>query len=246
MMIGPPGAGKSMLAARLPGLLKDPNKPMKDKIPPVRRAERLVDFLARVNQDHFGHHSNHGEEEINVQNETMRPGETTAVSDTMPGKPLRKRMEEMLEGFADPYLQEPFGQGVFLAGVVLGVFAREQVGKGGDLGSAPLFTPLHFGRQRRRDLQGQLGRLPGLVHQYRVPHEGAIQSLAGEVARLLLEGTPKELGAEGNFAFAAGFLSAPNYFWRCFGKTAPQEETADEIPPGEEVLQNTEEDEDND
>ncbi len=230
---------KGIVCARLSGLLTDPTKPMKERGFPVRRAERLVDFLARVNR--LGHD---GEEEDQMSEETMCPEKAEAGPGMVPRKPLRERVEEMLEGFADPYLKEPFGRGVFLAGVVLGFFAQEQVGKGGDLASAPLFKQLNFGRLRRRDLQERLGRLPGLIYQYHVPHAGAIRLLTGEVTRLLLEGTPRELGSEGNFAFAAGFLSASSYFWRCFGEKISSEEIQDDIPREETLLQEMDEEDD--
>jgi hypothetical protein len=151
----------------------------------------------------------------------------------------------MMEAFADPYLQQPFGRGVFLAGVLLGVFAREQVRGTGpaeqekkkavDVAASPLFKQLNFGRLRLRDLKGHLGRLPGLIHQYRIDYTGPVQSFAGEVTRLVLEGEQKELGPEGNFAFAAGFFAAPSYFWRCFGRQVPADVVVDESLPGDDA-----------
>lgn len=253
-----PVALKGFFCARLPGILTDPDVPTQKKCSLLRRAERLVDFLARADEARCGGTGGtDGEEEGCVMVEERRGanGEkglgTSGTGDaTGPKKPLRERIEEMMEAFADPYLKQPFGRGVFLAGVLLGVFAREQVRgaesaeqekgkrKAVDVAASPLFKQLNFGRLRLRDLKGHLGRLPGLIHQYRIDYAGPVQSFAGEVMCLILEGEQKELGPEGNFAFAAGFLAAPSYFWRCFGKQVPADvadAAVDEALPGDDA-----------
>lgn len=235
-----PVALKGFFCARLPGILTDPDMPTQKKCSILRRAERLVDFLARADEARCGGAGGTDGEEGNcmmLEKEGVATnGETAFGTSGMEDaagsrKFLRNRIEEMMEAFADPYLQQPFGRGVFLAGVLLGVFAREQVRGTGpaeqekkkavDVAASPLFKQLNFGRLRLRDLKGHLGRLPGLIHQYRIDYAGPVQSFAGEVMCLILEGEQKELGPEGNFAFAAGFLAAPSYFWRCFGKQVP-------------------------
>lgn len=245
-----PAPLKGLFCARLPGILTDPDMPTQKKCSILRRAERLVDFLARADEARCGGAGGtDGEEEGCVMVEERRgaSGETGLDAGDATGskKPLRERIAEEMAVFADPYLQQPFGRGVFLAGVLLGVFAREQVRGTGpaeqekkkavDVAASPLFKQLNFGRLRLRDLKGHLGRLPGLIHQYRIDYAGPVQSFAGEVMCLILEGEQKELGPEGNFAFAAGFLAAPSYFWRCFGKQVPADVVVDESLPGDDA-----------
>ncbi len=250
-----PVALKGFFCARLPGILTDPDMPTQKKCSILRRAERLVDFLARADEARCGGvGGTDGEEEGCVMVEERRgaSGETGLDAGDATGskKPLRERIAEEMAVFADPYFKQPFGRGVFLAGVLLGVFAREQVRgaesaeqergkrKAVDVAASPLFKQLNFGRLRLRDLKGHLGRLPGLIHQYRIDYAGPVQSFAGEVMCLILEGEQKELGPEGNFAFAAGFLAAPSYFWHCFGKQVPADVAdvvVDESLPGDDA-----------
>ena len=51
----------------------------------------------------------------------------------------------VFEEFHDPYMQGPAGQGIFLAGVLLGYMAERQVGPE-DIGKSPLFKQIQFGR----------------------------------------------------------------------------------------------------
>ncbi|WP_300522162.1 TM1802 family CRISPR-associated protein [Aminiphilus sp.] len=249
-----PAPLKGLFCPRLPGILTDPDMPTWKKCSILRRAERLVDFLARADEARCGGAGGTNGEEGNcmmLEEEGVATNGETGLGTSGTGdaagsrKFLRERIEEMMEAFADPYLQQPFGRGVFLAGVLLGVFAREQVRgtepaeqekkKAVDVAASPLFKQLNFGRLRLRDLKGHLGRLPGLIHQYRIDYAGPVQSFAGEVMCLILEGEQKELGPEGNFAFAAGFLAAPSYFWRCFGKQVPADVVVDESLPGDDA-----------
>jgi len=129
---------------------------------------------------------------------------------------------DFLEHFNDPYLKKPEGKGVFLAGVLLGFIALNQVGRNKDkLGEAPLFKQIQFGRMNMKGLKKLLGRVPTLLQAYRENMRGsipALNTLLGEVNRFLLEGESQELGTDGNFAFTAGFSNANDYYWKIFGK----------------------------
>jgi hypothetical protein len=129
---------------------------------------------------------------------------------------------EWLNEFSDPYLKTASGQGVLLSGIVLGMIAKYQVGKGEDIDAAPMFKQLMFGKMQRRDLLRHLSRVPELIRAYdngdkKIP-KGYLKQLCGKAGELLLEGT-SEMGIDGNFTFSVAFLNAYEYFWRIFGKS---------------------------
>ncbi len=124
---------------------------------------------------------------------------------------------DWLEGFSDPYLNTPVGQGVFLGGVVLGMIARNQISKGDEIDSAPLFKQIMFGKMQRRDLLRHLSRVPELLLAYDIKYKMYFRELTGKAGELLLRGRG-EMGVDGNFAFSVAFLNANEYFWRIFGK----------------------------
>lgn len=131
---------------------------------------------------------------------------------------------DFFEDFQDPYLQKMEGRGIFLAGLVLGMISRGQVGKGGPIDASPMYKQLHFGRMQRRDLLRLMARVPELGRVYNISYAGMIESLCAEAGKLLMEGEPQELGVEGNFAFSIAFLNAPDYFFgRIFKKQAEEE-----------------------
>lgn len=134
---------------------------------------------------------------------------------------------KFLDDFKDPYMQGQEGKGVFLAGVVLGMVARGQAGKGGSIDAAPMFKQIHFGRILRRDLRHLMGRVPELTRAYHLPYAEMIDSLCGKAGELLMKGEAKELGVDGNFAFSVAFLTAPDHFWKIFKKRA-EEDRSDE------------------
>ena len=116
---------------------------------------------------------------------------------------------------------------MFLAGLVLGMIARGQVGKGVAIDASPMYKQLHFGRMQRRDLLRLMARVPELTQRYEnisASLAGMIESLCAKAGKLLMEGEPQELGVEGNFAFSVAFLNAPDYFFgRIFKKQAEEE-----------------------
>lgn len=121
-----------------------------------------------------------------------------------------------IEAFADPYLHTEGGRGVFLAGVTLGMVARGQA-RGTTIDAAPLFKQINFGRMQMRDLRAHLGRIPELTRHYGLQSPGRVEQLAALSGDLLLRGGERELGVDGNFAFAVAFLGAWNYFALVFG-----------------------------
>ena len=125
-------------------------------------------------------------------------------------------------------MQNEGGQGVFLAGLVFGMIARGQAGKGGAIDSSPMYKQLHFGRMQRRDLSRLMARVPELTRVYDLPYAGMIESLCGEAGKRLLEGLSDELGVDGNFAFSIAFLNAPDYFWKIFKKQDNQDDADSE------------------
>ena len=147
---------------------------------------------------------------------------------------------EFFDEFKDPYMRGKGGQGVFLAGLVLGMIARGQVGKNGNIDASPMYKQLHFGRMQRRDLLRLMARVPELTRVYDLPYADMIESLCGEAGKRLLEGLSEELGVDGNFAFSIAFLNAPDYFWKIFKKQSKDEEDSvdQETPaePGEQQL----------
>lgn len=125
---------------------------------------------------------------------------------------------EWLNEFSDPYLKTASGQGVLLSGIVLGMIAKYQVGKGEDIDAAPMFKQLMFGKMQRRDLLRHLSRVPELIRAYDIPYKSYLEQLCGKAGDLLLKGT-SEMGVDGNFTFSVAFLNAYEYFWRVFGKS---------------------------
>lgn len=131
---------------------------------------------------------------------------------------------DFFEEFKDPYLQRLEGRGIFLSGLVLGMIARGQVGKGGPIDASPMYKQLHFGRMQRRDLLRLMSRVPELSRVYNIAYAGMIESLCAEAGKLLMEGKATEPGVEGNFAFSIAFLNAPDYFFgKIFRKQAEEE-----------------------
>ncbi|MCF7936814.1 MAG: TM1802 family CRISPR-associated protein [Synergistales bacterium] len=132
---------------------------------------------------------------------------------------------EFFQEFADPYLHKEGGQGVFLAGVVLGMVAGGQ--NKSNIREAPMFKQLNFGRLSRRDLQRHLARVPELTSAYQLNYAGLIEALGGKAGELMLKGGKKDIGIDGNFAFSVAFLNAPHYFWSAFRKDrgAPEEQS---------------------
>jgi hypothetical protein len=133
---------------------------------------------------------------------------------------------DFLDDFKDPYLNTPKGQGVFLAGVLLGYIALKQVkgqteDKRSDIGKAPLFKQVQFGRMDMKSLKRLLSRVPQLIAAYsEVIGESArfLTYLSAKTGEMLLHEGHEELNIEGNFAFTVGFTNAEYYYWKIFGK----------------------------
>jgi len=121
---------------------------------------------------------------------------------------------DFFNSFEDPYLKTESGQGVFLAGVTLGMLASGQ--SEGSIDSAPIFKQLNFGRMKKRDILRHLARVPELSKAYHLKYSGMIDSLCGKTGELLLQGKDKEIGVDGNFVFSVAFLNARHYFWTIF------------------------------
>ncbi|HHV56574.1 MAG TPA: CRISPR-associated protein [Firmicutes bacterium] len=132
----------------------------------------------------------------------------------------------LLDRFQDDYLRRPEGQGVFLAGVVLGYLAGCQVESEQKIKDAPLFKQIQFGRLDMKSLKRLLARVPQLLAAYSeavaAPH--LVAALSAEAGRLMLVGGAEELGVDGNFAFTVGFGNARTYFWQIFKKESKEEE----------------------
>lgn len=129
---------------------------------------------------------------------------------------------DFLASFADPVMQTPGSQGAFLAGVVLGVIAQGQT-KDKNIESAPMFKQLSFGRMKRRDIKRHLSRVSELVKAYDLKYKevdikNMVRKLAGYAGELILQSEEIELGVDGNFAFATGFINSGDYFWKIFQK----------------------------
>ncbi|MGB4303199.1 MAG: TM1802 family CRISPR-associated protein [Syntrophomonadaceae bacterium] len=120
--------------------------------------------------------------------------------------------------FHDPYMQSPAGQGAFLAGVLLGYMAYRQAGQDGDISQSPLFKQIQFGRMDIVSLKRLLSRVPTLLAAYRedMKYTGLMSQLSATATELILQSGEEELGVNGNFALAAGFLNARSYFWDIF------------------------------
>lgn len=142
----------------------------------------------------------------------------------------------IFEQFHDPYMQGPAGQGVFLAGVLLGYMAERQAGADGDISKSPLFKQIQFGRMDKANLKRILGRVPQLLAAYReeLKYTGYMNRLTGTALELILQADDEEMGVNGNFAFAAGFVNARRYFWEIFPtkKDEPAEKREEEINNG--------------
>jgi hypothetical protein len=124
----------------------------------------------------------------------------------------------VFEEFHDPYMQGPAGQGIFLAGVLLGYMAERKVGPEGDIGKSPLFKQIQFGRMDKMNLKRILSRVPQLLTAYReeMKYTAYMNRLGAAALELILQADDEEMGVNGNFAFAAGFINARHYFWKLF------------------------------
>jgi CRISPR-associated protein Cas8b/Csh1 subtype I-B len=130
---------------------------------------------------------------------------------------------DFFNDFKDPYMKSPRGQGIFLAGVLLGYIAYKQAGgkNEDDITKAPLFKQIQFGRMDMKTLKRLLARVPQLIAAYREDigkSMNALTYLSAKVGEMLLSDGTEELGIEGNFAFATGFVNANNYYWKMFSK----------------------------
>lgn len=130
----------------------------------------------------------------------------------------------LLDRFQDEYLRTPQGQGVFLAGVVLGYLALSQVESEEKIKDAPLFKQIQFGRLDMKSLRRLLARVPQLLAAYSdsIKAPQLVSALLAEAGRLMLEGGNDVLGVDGNFAFTVGFGNARSYFWQIFKKEAKE------------------------
>lgn len=135
---------------------------------------------------------------------------------------------EWLEEYADPYMQTSMGKGVFLSGIVLGVIAKGQAGKGNNVDAAPMFKQITFGKMQRRDLLRHLSRVPELTAAYEELKKSAfyLQQLTGAAGELLLQGKG-DLGVDGNFVFSVAFLNAGDYYWKIFDKKSAAQTAAE-------------------
>lgn len=120
--------------------------------------------------------------------------------------------------FNDPYMQSAMGQGAFLAGILLGYMAQRQAGSNDDVSKSPLFKQIQFGRLDIVHLKRLLSRVPTLLAAYRedMKYTGLMSRLSAAATEQLLQTGDEDLGVNGNFAFAAGFLNARKYFWDIF------------------------------
>ncbi|NLC11937.1 MAG: CRISPR-associated protein [Firmicutes bacterium] len=129
---------------------------------------------------------------------------------------------DFLNQYKDPYLQTAQGKGVFLAGVLLGYLALKQVeGKQSDIGKAPLFKQIQFGRLNFKTLKRHLARVPQLLAAYRENIGDSYASLTRLLAYCtdqIALGDSEELGTDGNFAFTVGFTNANDFYWKIFGR----------------------------
>lgn len=134
------------------------------------------------------------------------------------------------DDFKDDYMQTLQGKGYFLSGVVLGMVARGQAGKGSPIDSAPLYKQLHFGKLQRRDILRHMSRIPELTRVYNLDYAGMIESLCAKAGEYLMLGGASDPGVDGNFAFSMAFLNAPDYFFkRIFKKTDEDQKDGSEI-----------------
>ena len=126
-------------------------------------------------------------------------------------------------GLADDYLRKYEGKGVFLAGVTLGMLARDRWTRR----VLPIrrFSNVNFKRCRR--IKRHLARVPGLTRVYKVRAPGWLEQLAAEAGSLMLKSGISELGVNGNFAFSIAFLNAWQYYSAIFHVTASQDPSAE-------------------
>jgi len=138
---------------------------------------------------------------------------------------------QFLDAYADSYLKTVQGKGVFLAGIVLGYMARQQVGNASEANNSPLFKQINFGRTTMRELKKHISRLPELIKAYHINKGTAhrLQQLANVAGEMLLMGGGQELGVDGNFAFTVSFANASEFFWgKIYNKEdVPVDEIAD-------------------
>lgn len=120
---------------------------------------------------------------------------------------------DFFDEMADNYFQKEFGQGVFLAGIAMGMLAKEQVGEGEDVSEAPLYKQLRLGQMETRTLLKYLGMAPALARAYNVPHLKQIDAVIVEAMRRISRGGTEKMGVQGNYAFAFGFIDAPFWFY---------------------------------
>lgn len=125
---------------------------------------------------------------------------------------------DFFQRFADPYFRTEKGRGTFLAGLVLGIVAGQQVERGGLVADSPLFKQISFGRMQMRDIHRLLARVPELSKAYRLVNQGRVAQLLGTAGDLLLGGGNRELGVDGNFAFSMAFTNAWRYYKAIFPK----------------------------
>lgn len=126
---------------------------------------------------------------------------------------------DFFDRFSDPYVQTDAGRGVFLSGIVLSIVASQQAE---NLLDAPLFKQISFGRMQMRDLEKLLSRVPELSKAYHLENAGRVAQLLGTAGDLLLSDKGKDLGVDGNFAFAIAFVNA----WRYYKDIFPEEKIA--------------------
>ena len=137
---------------------------------------------------------------------------------------------EFLNSFRDKYMLTEQGKGVFLTGVLLGYMARLQVQRVEDVGNAPLFKQMNFGRMTLRDLKKHIARMPELLKAYQMKYPAHLQKLANAAGDMLLKGEEKELGVDGNFTFTVGFTNAPFFFWeKIFPREQPAEDSEEAV-----------------
>lgn len=124
----------------------------------------------------------------------------------------------IFEEFNDPYLRQTQGQGVFLASIVLGYIARNQVAPEQDIKNSPIFKQIQFGRMSMKKLKRLMLRVPEIVaaEQDHIPANQFLFRIYNEANRHLLEGDGQDLGLDGNYVFTVGFGNAALYFWKLF------------------------------
>ena len=135
---------------------------------------------------------------------------------------------DFFDGFSDPYLKTDSGRGVFSAGVVLGMLAKGQ-SNGSAIDSSPIFKQMNFGRMKKRDVAKHMSRVPELTRAYHLKYAELIEALTAYSGELLMKGTDRELGVDGNFIFSMAFLNANKYFWTIFKKKDKDEKVSDNL-----------------